>query len=86
MTDVESHSGGYFPREAERDLLDDTKCPPGSLLANFVGVAQVLLPNGSFRIVRVYPCGTVNGSLERGMLADALDDSIADRGRQRRVS
>lgn len=70
-----------------RDLLGDTSnCPPGSVLVNYVGVAQVMLPNGALQIVRVYPCGALSGSLERGMLADALSDSQFERECRRRTN
>lgn len=87
MTEIDGEPSGHFARQVERELLGDVgDCPPGSLLANYVGVAQILLPSGAYRIVRVYPCGSINGSLERGMLADALSDSNHDRDRKRRSS
>lgn len=87
MTEIDETPSGRFDLRAVRDVLGDTsKYPPGSLIANYVGVVQVLLPSGGTRIVRVYPCGPVSGSLERGMLGDALTDSYAERDRQRRPS
>lgn len=86
MTEIDETPSGHFIREAAaRELLGDTsEFPPGSLIANYVGVAQVLRPDGSLRIVRVYPFGAMSGSLERGMLGDALSDSHYDRDRRRR--
>lgn len=85
MTDLDDNPSGHRARAAVRELLGDTdKCPPGSLIVNFVGVAQVLLPNGAYRIVRGYPCGPVSGTMERGMLSDAMDDSKHDRDCKRR--
>jgi hypothetical protein len=81
VTEIDDSPSGSISRELLGDISD---CPPGSLVANFVGVAQVLLPNGAYRIVRIYPCGTVNGSTERGMLADALSDSNHERELKRR--
>lgn len=87
MTEIDETPSGHFFRDAAaRELLlgDSSKFPPGSLIANYVGVVQVLMPDGGCRIVRVYPCGSLSGSLERGMLADALDDSSYDRRRRSR--
>lgn len=83
VTEIDETPSGRF-RRATRDVLGDgTEYPPGSLIAHYVGVAMVLLPGGGTRIVRVYPCGPVSGSTERGMLADALSDSNYDRDRRR---
>lgn len=86
MTEIDETPSGRFARAAAaQELLGDTsKFPDGSLIVNYVGVAQVLRPDGSLRIVRVYPYGVLSGSLERGMLSDALSDSNGDRERQRR--
>lgn len=83
----ETPSGRYLVQEAARELnalIAKNDLPPGSLLANYVGVAQVLLPSGGTRVVRVYPFCPLSGSLERGMLGDALSDSNYERDSRRR--
>jgi hypothetical protein len=85
VTDLDDNPNGQSAQAVVRELLGDTdQCPPGSLLLNFVGVAQVLLPNGATRIVRGYPWGPVCGTMERGMLTEALSDSWHDRETKRR--
>lgn len=85
MTEIDRNPSGHLTRAATRDLLGDTSnCPPGSIIVNYVGVAQVLLPNGSKVVVRGYPCGPVDGSTERGILGDALRDSEHQRDGRRR--
>lgn len=84
MTQIDDTPSGAIERESIRKFLGDTSgWPPGSVMVNLVGVAQLALPTGGTKVVRVYPCGAVNGQTERGMLADALSDSVYDRDRQR---
>ena len=85
MTEIDDSPSGQFARPDVRELLGDTsKYPPGSLITDYVGVARVLLPGGGSHIVRCYPYGAVSGSLERGMLGDALSDSNYEREQMRR--
>ncbi len=85
MTDIDDRRNGFAKKENARAFLGDTSnWPPGALLENYVGVALLALPSGETTIVRVYPYGPVSGSMERGMLGDALSDSNHDRDRRRR--
>lgn len=72
-----------------RDLIyDDLRrsgdLPPGAVVSNYVGVAEILLPTDETLIVRHYPLGGVKGSCERGMLGDAHRDSVSERDAARR--
>ncbi|MDX3661246.1 hypothetical protein PV646_28410 [Streptomyces sp. ID05-26A] len=80
MTELDNPRSQQVAREAATNLIGDlSKCPSGSVLLSYVGVCLVGLPDGGSVVVRVYPCGPVDGSTERGILGDALSDSQDER-------
>jgi hypothetical protein len=66
----------------ESDLETCGSIRPGGLVTRSITIAEVLYDNGGTpytELVRMHPHGRLNGSDERGLLGDALDDSRARR-------